>query len=273
MLPQLVHLKSALNDVSLPSRRHRPVKFRGAPRLGDSLEESSFTESQIAAVLKEGETGMPVIELCRTHGISNAMFYPWKRKYSGLQVSKMRRWRALEAENARLKRTCSRPGFGKFGDRGCSEPRTLTPSGGREVVEASVQACLSIARAELQAWRGRLLQEQKACIGLLRYGKDNLRIAPVTTPVAESGVSRATESARSHPLPNKLIPEPDKQLCSSLRQPPTLLCFHRRRQLQQFIFDVVERIAHVVKRTAFSKWIGLMGEGPAQLSANMEHAR
>jgi len=68
------------------------------------LKKSRFTESQIVAVLKEGETGVPVAELCRKHGISNATYYQWKSKYSGVQVSELQRLRELEAENAKLKR-------------------------------------------------------------------------------------------------------------------------------------------------------------------------
>lgn len=55
-------------------------------------------------MLKEGEAGMPVAELCRKHGISKATYYLWKSKYSGVQVSELQRLRELEAENAKLKR-------------------------------------------------------------------------------------------------------------------------------------------------------------------------
>ncbi|QOJ23977.1 MAG: transposase [Gammaproteobacteria bacterium] len=68
------------------------------------MKRSRFTESQIVAVLKEGEAGMPVSELCRKHGVSNATYYQWKSKYSGVQVSELTRLRELEAENAKLKR-------------------------------------------------------------------------------------------------------------------------------------------------------------------------
>ena len=67
------------------------------------MKESRFTESQIAAVLQEGELGLPVAELCRKHGISHATYYVWKSKYSGVQVSELQRLRELEAENAKLK--------------------------------------------------------------------------------------------------------------------------------------------------------------------------
>lgn len=68
------------------------------------MKRSRFTESQIVAVLKEGEAGMPVAELCRKNGVSNATYYQWKSKYAGVQVSELTRLRELEAENAKLKR-------------------------------------------------------------------------------------------------------------------------------------------------------------------------
>ena len=68
------------------------------------MKKSRFTESQIVAVLKEGEAGVPVAELCRKHDISNATYYNWKSKYAGVQVSELNRLRELEAENAKLKR-------------------------------------------------------------------------------------------------------------------------------------------------------------------------
>ncbi|MYN15033.1 transposase [Pusillimonas sp. TS35] len=68
------------------------------------MKKSRFTESQIVAVLKESEAGLPVAELCRKHGISSARYHNWKSKYSGVGVSELQRLRVLEAENARLKR-------------------------------------------------------------------------------------------------------------------------------------------------------------------------
>jgi len=54
------------------------------------MKRSRFTESQIVAILKEGEAGMPVAELCRKHDVSNATYYQWKSKYSGVQVPSLR---------------------------------------------------------------------------------------------------------------------------------------------------------------------------------------
>ena len=61
------------------------------------------TEEQIIGVLKESEAGMKTSELCRKHGISETTFYKWKDKFGGLTVSEVRRLRALEEENRRLK--------------------------------------------------------------------------------------------------------------------------------------------------------------------------
>jgi putative transposase len=67
------------------------------------MRKSKFSESQIVAILKEGEAGLAVAELCQ-HGISAATYYAWKSRYAGVSVSELNRLRELEAENARLKR-------------------------------------------------------------------------------------------------------------------------------------------------------------------------
>ena len=68
------------------------------------MKKSRFTESQIVAVLKEGEAGVGITELARKHGISRATYFNWRSKYSGVTVSELRRIKELEAENAKLKR-------------------------------------------------------------------------------------------------------------------------------------------------------------------------
>jgi putative transposase len=68
------------------------------------MKRKRFGEEQIIGVLKEHEAGMKTADLCRRHGISEATFYDWKSKYGGLDVSEARRLRALEGENAKLKR-------------------------------------------------------------------------------------------------------------------------------------------------------------------------
>lgn len=68
------------------------------------MKRSRFSEEQIIGILKEQEAGAPTADVCRRHGISSATFYKWKAKYGGLDVSEARRLKALEDENARLKK-------------------------------------------------------------------------------------------------------------------------------------------------------------------------
>ncbi|PYE29881.1 putative transposase [Idiomarina fontislapidosi] len=62
-----------------------------------------MTESQIVAILKEAEAGMPVKYICRKYGIGNSTFYKWREKYGGMEASDVRRLKELEEENRRLK--------------------------------------------------------------------------------------------------------------------------------------------------------------------------
>lgn len=68
------------------------------------MKRKRFSEEKIIGVLKEAEAGAKVDDICRRHGVSSATFYTWRKKYGGMEVSEARRLRALEAENAKLKR-------------------------------------------------------------------------------------------------------------------------------------------------------------------------
>ena len=63
-----------------------------------------FTEAQIVGFLREADAGIPVKALCRKHGFSDASYYLWRSKFGGMEVSDAKRLKALEAENARLKK-------------------------------------------------------------------------------------------------------------------------------------------------------------------------
>ncbi len=68
------------------------------------MKASKFTDAQKAFIIKQGEEGKTVAEICRKAGISQATYFNWKKKYAGLMPSEMKRLRELEDENARLKR-------------------------------------------------------------------------------------------------------------------------------------------------------------------------
>ena len=68
------------------------------------MRKSRYSDSQILSILKQNEEGIAVADLCREHGMSQAMFYKWRSKYGGMDASLMKRMKELEAENARLKK-------------------------------------------------------------------------------------------------------------------------------------------------------------------------
>ena len=68
------------------------------------MKKTKFSESQIVAILQEGEAGLPVAQILRKYGISQATYYNWKSKYGGASVAELKRLKELELENTRLKK-------------------------------------------------------------------------------------------------------------------------------------------------------------------------
>ena len=68
------------------------------------MKKSRFSEEQIIGILKEQAAGLPVAEICRKHGISDATFYTWRSRYGGMEVSDARRLKLLDDENRKLKK-------------------------------------------------------------------------------------------------------------------------------------------------------------------------
>ncbi len=68
------------------------------------MKMTRYSEPQILAILRQAEGGVPVADLCREHGMSNASFYKWRAKYGGMDASMVSQMKAMEDENRRLKR-------------------------------------------------------------------------------------------------------------------------------------------------------------------------
>jgi len=68
------------------------------------MKKSRFSDNQIIGILKQAESGIPVPQLCREHGMSSATFYKWRARYGGMDVSMLKRVKELEDENRRLKK-------------------------------------------------------------------------------------------------------------------------------------------------------------------------
>ena len=67
------------------------------------MKRSKFNENQIINILKEGESGMPITDICREYGIGRSTYYKWRSKYWGMDIHEVKHLRELETENRRLK--------------------------------------------------------------------------------------------------------------------------------------------------------------------------
>ena len=91
------------------------------------MKKTRYSDAQIMGILKQAESGVPVSELCREHGMSSASFYKWRAKFGGMDASMMSEMKALAEENRRLKRMYAemsmqndllKEGGGRSGGRG-----------------------------------------------------------------------------------------------------------------------------------------------------------
>ena len=90
------------------------------------MKQKRYSEEQIIQVLKEVEAGIPVADVCRKHGVSDASFYTWRRKYGGMTVSEVKRLKRLEEENRQLKRLLAETMLEKAALAGCHRPPAVT---------------------------------------------------------------------------------------------------------------------------------------------------
>jgi putative transposase len=98
------------------------------------MKRSRFSEEQIIGILKEHEAGVPVADLCRKHGVSDASIYKWKAKFGGMDVSEVKRLKTLEDENTRLKRLLADAMLDNAAPEGSSGKEVVTPAAKRKAV-------------------------------------------------------------------------------------------------------------------------------------------
>ena len=102
------------------------------------MKKSRFSESQIVTILKEAEAGVSLEELSRQHGFSKATFYKWKAKYSGMDVSTLKRLRELEDENRRLKQMYAELSLDHQNSQGHCRKKVVEPEQRRALAEQAM---------------------------------------------------------------------------------------------------------------------------------------
>jgi len=108
------------------------------------MNRKQFSVEPIIGILKEAEAGAVVTDLCRRHGMSSATYYAWKAKFGGLEVSDAKQLRALEEENARLKRLLTDTMLDNAGLKDVRSKKMVTPAAKREAV-AHLQTALRMS--------------------------------------------------------------------------------------------------------------------------------
>ena len=98
------YIRKLLDSETLKLDRFWLESSAPIPPLGEAQNDVVFTDAQKAFILKQGRDGIPVADLCRKAGISQATYFNWKKKYDGLLPDEMRRLKQLEDENSKLKK-------------------------------------------------------------------------------------------------------------------------------------------------------------------------
>ena len=102
------------------------------------MRTSKFNESQIVGILKQAESGLAVSDICRQHGISSATFYRWRLKFSSIDVSLLKRNKALERKNSRLKMMYENAQLDMNILKQEMEKKSLKPSRRKEIAQKAV---------------------------------------------------------------------------------------------------------------------------------------
>jgi putative transposase len=142
------------------------------------MKRARFTEEQIIAILKEHEAGAKTADLARKHGISEATIYNWKAKFGGTDVSEAKRLRALEEENAKLKKLLAEQMLDAAALRELLSKKMVGPAAKRAAV-AHLQAVMSlserracsIVRADRKMMRAEAFSRKPGCIGALAFSR------------------------------------------------------------------------------------------------------
>ncbi|MBK7506802.1 MAG: IS3 family transposase [Comamonadaceae bacterium] len=146
------------------------------------MKKSRFTEEQIIGFLRQAEAGLPVKELCRNGGFSDATFYKWRARFGGMQVSQAQRLRELESENAKLKRLLAAAHLDMHALKSVLGVKPLAPQARREAVGRMVSE--------------HHLSERRAC-RLVGLSRDSYRHPPETNPMTQDLTGKIVEIAQA----------------------------------------------------------------------------
>ena len=147
------------------------------------MKTERFTDAQIMQILKQAESGVPITELCREHGIGTTTFYNWRNKYGGMDTSLMSQMKSLAAENARIKRMYAEASMQKDLLQDALKKEVTRPCDRKELAKMAVAekrasirlACATFGISETCYRYERRLNDENAEIAdwLLRLTEEN----------------------------------------------------------------------------------------------------